>query len=281
LNKVLIIGASGFLGSYCFNKFSEDNQLEVEGTRNSGLNKNLSKIDYTDSFAFSDFISKSRPNYIVWCAGLKKLSLTEKDLELARKQNFYPIKTIVNYQTEHKDVSLTFISTDYVFNGLKGNYKPLDTVNPSTNYGKSKVLAENYIIEKSPNFSILRAGAIIGPGSVFLNWLVDKIKSNETIELYDNFFTPTPIKNIFKAIKILINFSKNGIYHVSGKQKLSRYEFGNLVKKHFKSSSSELIEVKSSNNDLNLLKDLSLINSKEFEKFESIEKYISKALKHD
>jgi len=42
-----------------------------------------------------------------------------------------------------------------------------------------------------------------------------------------------------------------------------------------------LIEVKSSNNDLNLLKDLSLINSKEFEKFESIEKYISKALKHD
>ena len=84
-----------------------------------------------------------------------------------------------------------------------------------------------------------------------------------------------------KAIKILINFSKNGIYHVSGKQKLSRYEFGFLVKKHFKNSSSELIEVKSNNNDLNLLKDLSLINSKEFEKFESIEKYISKALKHD
>ena len=127
----------------------------------------------------------------------------------------------------------------------------------------------------------MRAGAIIGPGSIFLNWLVDKIKSNETIELYDNFFTPTPIKNIFKAIKILINSSKNDIYHVSGKQKLSRYEFGNLLKKHFKFSTSELIEVKSNNNNLNLQKDLSLIYSKEFEKFESIEKYISKALKYD
>ena len=281
MNKVLIIGASGFLGSYCFNKFLEDNRFEVKGTRYSRLNKNLSKIDYTDSFAFLDFIRMSRPNYIVWCAGLKKLSLTEKDSELARKQNFYPIKTIVKYQKEHEDVSLIFVSTDYVFNGLKGNYKPLDPTNPSTNYGKSKASAENYIIKQSPNYSILRAGAIIGPGSIFLNWLVDKIKSNETIELYDNFFTPTPIKNIFKAINVLINSSKNGIYHVSGKQKLSRYEFGNLLKKHFKSSSSELIEVKSSNNDLNLHKDLSLIYSKEFEKFESIEKYIFKALKHD
>jgi len=281
LNKVLIIGASGFLGSYCFNKFLEDNRFEVKGTRYSSLNKNLSKIDYTDSFALLDFIRMSRPNYIVWCAGLKKLSLTEKDSELARKQNFYPIKTIVKYQKEHEDVSLIFVSTDYVFNGLKGNYKPLDPTNPSTNYGKSKASAENYIIKQSPNYSILRAGAIIGPGSIFLNWLVDKIKSNETIELYDNFFTPTPIKNIFKAINVLINSSKNGIYHVSGKQKLSRYEFGNLLKKHFKSSSSELIEVKSSNNDLNLHKDLSLIYSKEFEKFESIEKYISKALKYD
>ena len=281
MNKVLIIGASGFLGSYCFNKFLEDNRFEVKGTRYSSLNKNLSKIDYTDSFALLDFIRMSRPNYIVWCAGLKKLSLTEKDSKLARKQNFYPIKTIVKYQKDHKDVSLIFVSTDYVFNGLKGNYKPLDPTNPSTNYGKSKASAENYIIKQSPNYSILRAGAIIGPGSVFLNWLVDKIKSNETIELYDNFFTPTPIKNIFKAINVLINSSKNGIYHVSGKQKLSRYEFGNLLKKHFKSSSSELIEVKSSNNNLNLHKDLSLIYSKEFEKFESIEKYISKALKYD
>jgi len=281
LNKVLIIGASGFLGSYCFNKFLEDNRFEVKGTRYSSLNKNLSKIDYTDSFALLDFIRMSRPNYIVWCAGLKKLSLTEKDSKLARKQNFYPIKTIVKYQKDHKDVSLIFVSTDYVFNGLKGNYKPLDPTNPSTNYGKSKASAENYIIKQSPNYSILRAGAIIGPGSIFLNWLVDKIKSNETIELYDNFFTPTPIKNIFKAINVLINSSKNGIYHVSGKQKLSRYEFGILIKKHFKSSSSELIEVKSSNNNLNLHKDLSLIYSKEFEKFESIEKYISKALKHD
>ncbi len=281
MKKVLIIGASGFVGSYCFNKFSEDNQLEIEGTRNFGLNKNLSKIDYTDSLAFSDFINKSRPDCIVWSAGLKKLSLTEKDFELACKQNFYPIKTIVNYQEDHKDVCLIFISTDYVFNGSRGNYKPLDSVNPSTNYGKSKVLAENYLIEKSPNYSILRAGAIIGPGSVFLNWLVDKIKSNETIELYDNFFTPTPIKSIFKAIKILINSSKNRIYHVTGKQRLSRYEFGNLVKKHFKSSSSKLIEVKSDNNNLNFLKDLSLVSSKEFSKFESIEKYISKALKHD
>lgn len=281
MKKVLIIGASGFLGNYCYNKFLEENHFNVEGTRNSSLNKKLTRIDYTNSLAFSDFITKSRPDYIVWCAGLKKLSLTEKDFELARKQNFYPIKTIVNYQNYHKDVSLVFISTDYVFNGLKGNYKSIDAVNPSTNYGKSKVLAENYIIEKSPNFSILRAGGIIGKESVFLNWLIDKIKSNETIELYDNIFTPTPIKSIFKAIKILMNSSKNGIYHVTGKQKLSRYEFGNLVKKHFKSSSSELIEVKSDNNNFNFLKDLSLINSEEFFKFESIEKYIFNALNHD
>lgn len=44
MNKVLIIGASGFLGSYCFNKFSEDNQLELEDTRNSFFQILLGKV---------------------------------------------------------------------------------------------------------------------------------------------------------------------------------------------------------------------------------------------
>tara|TARA_B100001057_G_C22843879_1_gene948189 strand:+ start:1876 stop:2718 length:843 start_codon:yes stop_codon:yes gene_type:complete len=280
LNKILLIGASGFLGNYCFNKLKNSKEFDVEGTCHNNLDNQLIRIDYTDSNSFLKFIKTQNPNCIVWCGGLKDLTITEENYNLALEQNYYPIKTIVEYQKINRNIRFIFISTDYVFDGVKGRYKITDPVNPSTKYGKSKSVAENYIISNSPDYAILRAGAIIGKDSKFFKWITKKLRASETIELFNTSFSPTPIINVFKAIKFLALNNKNGIYHISGKERLTRFEFGVLVKKFINYSKSDLIKIENKNN-LYIQDDLSLSISNEFKNFESLTEYVLKLFKYD
>ena len=229
MEKILIIGASGYIGSQCFEYFNKSN-FDVVGTRFKSQNSRLKFLDYTNDKDFIVFLKNSEPDVIIWCGGLKNLSITEKNLELSKEQNFHPIKTIIRYQKQNENLNFIYLSTDYVFNGLKGNYTTSDLPNPNTNYGISKLMSEKFIIENSKKFSIIRAGAVIGKGSLFFEWLIDKVLKNETIELFDNYFTPTPIINLLEAIKFTIIMPQNKILHISGFQKMSRYEFGLEIK---------------------------------------------------
>jgi dTDP-4-dehydrorhamnose reductase len=167
LKKILIVGASGFLGSYCFKELKKMPNVEVIGTKHKSNNQFLNKIDYTNHKEFIQFLEVISPDILVWCGGLKNLSITEKNLNLALNQNFKPIKTIVSYQKTKKTLRLIFTSSDYVFSGEIGDYKVSDIPKPETNYGISKLKAENHIKNHSTNFSIIRAGAIMGKDSSF------------------------------------------------------------------------------------------------------------------
>ena len=274
MEKILIIGASGYIGSQCFEYFNKSN-FDVVGTRFKSQNSRLKFLDYTNDKDFIVFLKNSEPDVIIWCGGLKNLSITEKNLELSKEQNFHPIKTIIRYQKQNENLNFIYLSTDYVFNGLKGNYTTSDLPNPNTNYGISKLMSEKFIIENSKKFSIIRAGAVIGKGSLFFEWLIDKVLKNETIELFDNYFTPTPIINLLEAIKFTIIMPQNKILHISGFQKMSRYEFGLEIKKRNDKSNSKSIKQDCRLNDFNLLYDLSLKTSKEFEGLMDVDNFLN------
>jgi len=274
LEKILIIGASGYIGSQCFEYFKKSD-FNVVGTRFKSKNSRLEYLDYTNDKDFLIFLKNNKPDIIIWCGGLKNLLITEKNFELSKEQNFYPIKTIIKYQKQNKNLNFIYLSTDYVFNGIKGNYTPLDLPDPNTNYGKSKFMSEKFIVENSEKYQIIRAGAVIGKGSLFFEWLIDKVLKNETIELFDNYFTPTPITNLLEAIKSTIIKPQNKILHVSGFQKLSRYEFGLEIKKRNKKSNCNLIKQDYRLNDFNLLYDLSLKTSEEFEDFKDLNYFLN------
>lgn len=275
MEKILIIGASGYIGSQCFEYFLKLD-FNVVGTRFKSKNSRLEYLDYTNDKDFLFFLKNNKPDIIIWCGGLKNLSITEKNFELSKEQNFYPVKTIIKYQKQNKNLNFIYLSTDYVFNGVKGNYTPLDLPDPNTNYGKSKFMSEKFILENSEKYQIIRAGAVIGKGSVFFEWLIDKVLKNETIELFDNYFTPTPINNLLEVIKSTIINPQNKILHISGFQKMSRYEFGLEIKKRNPKSKSKLIKKDFHLNKFNLLQDLSLNISNEFEGLEDLNYFLNK-----
>jgi len=202
LKKILLIGASGFLGSYFYNRLKLSKDYFVCGTFFNTYNKNLVKLDYTDFSNFKLFLEKINPDIIIWSAGQKNVKLLEQDFSIAEKNNLKPIKTIINFQqTVNKDVQFIFISSDYVFNGYKGNYSDVEKPNPDTNYGKSKYIAEQLIKEKSKLYSIIRVGSILGRGSKFFDWLVEELNTKLSIDLYDEIISPTPLEMVYLALE--------------------------------------------------------------------------------
>ena len=160
MKKILIIGASGFVGSYLYDHLSSNNNYEVLGTCNNNKKKYLKYLNYTDNKIFSDFLQSYNPEIIIWSAGEKDLNKTEKDELFEIRQNIEPIKIINKFisKIKNQNLYLIFISSDYVFSGRKGNYLPSDIPEPNTKYGESKYLSEIEIIRSVKNHCILRVG---------------------------------------------------------------------------------------------------------------------------
>ncbi|MBU79339.1 MAG: hypothetical protein CMD29_04350 [Flavobacteriales bacterium] len=264
MKKILIIGASGFVGENLFKYLSSTSNHELIGTYYSQMKKDYIFLDYTKKKSFIRILEKLKPDVIVWSAGEKNLSRTENDISFDIKENLEPIKDLVFYQKNQKTSKpyLIFLSSDYVFSGIKGNYTTKDVPDPKTKYGLSKYYSELEIINNSKNYCILRVGGIVGEGGKFFNWICNEIKNHHSIDLYKEYFSPTPIMTLCETVFLIIQKQLKGIFHISGNTRLSKFQFGLELKKCFSNNKSVLIEKKESKNILT--EDRSLISSIEF-----------------
>ena len=276
--KIIIVGASGFIGRHLLDKLNKDNKHEVIGTYFNNYQKSLINYNHRNEESTEKLFSEEKPDIIIWCSGLKNLSETETSYSEALKDNFYPIKFLSNYLKKFSKTKFIYISTDYVFSGEKGNYKFDDKPSPNTNYGKSKLEAEKFITENFPFYSIVRTSAVIGKGSPFFDWIYNSMVNQNKIELYTNIFTPTSISFLVEEIENLLFVTKSNTYHICGNVKMTRYDLGLIMAKCFEYDLN-LICKKVNPKNSNFKKNLSLKSSvKSIHNF-SIEKFIQSEFK--
>jgi len=277
LKKVLVIGASGFVGSYIYRRLSEDKKIETIGTYCNSFHKDLIRFNYLNS-SFTTDIIKLKPDVIIWLAGEKNLRETEINFENTKHLICSPILSFAANNKLNSKAKFIFLSSDYVFDGEKGDYSVEDKTEPVSFYGKAKVICEEYIMDNIRDYHIIRAGAIIGKDSTFCKWLLNTIETENQVDLFDNFFSPTPIENIFNLIKDLIyQESNNRLIHVSGYKKISRFEMGVNIAK-IMNSKIKITKKDYRESKLKLFKDLSLTYSydskKNIDLIRSIEKLV-------
>ena len=276
--KILIIGASGFVGNYLFNSLNINSNYEIIGTFNGTKRKGLIKFDYLFEKNFK-IIDEIKPDIIIWAAGEKNLKKTEIKISKTLNKSFTPLKTLINQDLSKNNSKIIFLSSDYVFDGDKGDYTIHDKTNPKSFYGISKSKSEEYIINNHSNYNIIRAGAIIGEKSVFINWLIQSLNDNLQLDLYDNLFSPTPIINLLNCIEDIIQERYDDkIIHITGGTKLSRFDLGLFIAKIL-NSSNKIIKKSYKESEIKFFKDLSLISSYRSKKDIDIKDYIYKMIK--
>jgi dTDP-4-dehydrorhamnose reductase len=184
-------------------------------------------IDISQLDDLRRLIIREDPDVVIHMAALGDVDLCEKDKVLAWKTTVEPSVEIASIASRI-GCFIIYLSTDYVFDGERGDYKEYDAPNPVNYYGLTKLMGEIAFRSSCSSYAIVRASSIygFGPGRInFAKYLVGKFKAGEAVKaLMDQYTSPTQASLLGRAVIEIAEEKMEGIFHVVGKR-MSRYEF--------------------------------------------------------
>ncbi len=219
--RTLVIGASGFVGRHLVKYF------RGIGTTTSG-NDGFLRLDITVPGELDAVIESLNPDIVINSSGMTNVDACELAPELAMKVNGYSIRDL-SQACSKIGARLVHISTDYVFNGVKGNYVESDIPDPVNSYGNSKLLGEKYAAVKGN--AIVRISTPYGINlnskkETFSEFVVKKLSTGQSFRAAtDLITTPTYVGDISPTVEAIVKEGLEGLIHLGGERKLSRYEF--------------------------------------------------------
>jgi len=214
--RILIIGASGFLGSKLFTELSR--KYNVVGTYYSDPTSDLSPLDIKNRKDVKNFLSKSRPDILIDCGGITRPDTCEVDQLSAYKTNIEGVGNLVEYS----NCKLIYFSTDYVFDGKKGKYTENDEPNPINYYGWTKLEAEKIVLAYKLDNVVLRVSGLYGKNNRNNEFLLSLMKPI-IYKATDCFSSNLLLDDLVQHISYF--WSKSGLYHITNGNALSRFKF--------------------------------------------------------
>jgi dTDP-4-dehydrorhamnose reductase len=234
--KVLVIGASGMIGSTVLRVLSEKKDWDVFGSvRDQRVMRFFTPkvaehllfgVDVENSDSLIRVLDSIRQEIVINCAGITKhKSLAEDPLA------FVPINTLMPHKLaglcKLADARLIHISSDCVFSGNKGNYTEDDFPDALDMYGKSKALGEvDY-----PHAITLRTSTIgheIQTKFGLLDWFLSQHDS--CLGYAKAFFSGMPTVVLAQIIRDIVIPRPDlaGLYHISS-DRVSKYDLLKLI----------------------------------------------------
>jgi dTDP-4-dehydrorhamnose reductase len=238
--KVIITGSNGLLGQSLLNLLLKDTQkyqvfgFSRGGNRSGREDFSYTSIDITDEIILKKNIKQIQPNFIINTAAMTQVDDCENQKKACDLLNVTVVKWLSEVSKEI-NAHVIHISTDFIFDGIKGFYKETDKPNPLSYYGVSKLKSEEVLIQSRINFTILRT--ILVYGKVFdmsrsniVLWVKEMLSKGKEITIVDDQFrTPTYVEDLALACKISMDKRAKGIYHISSNELLSVFEIAQQI----------------------------------------------------
>lgn len=268
MKRILITGISGFLGHYlALNKPEKYGIVGLYHKNRTPQSVKSVSCDLSDKNQIHKVLAEAKPDGIIHTAAISNPAHCQQNPEYSRQINIEASVLLAKYAADN-GIPLVFTSSDLVFDGEKGNYFEGDVANPLNIYGEQKLIAENEILHIYPKVAVCRMplmlGNVKGFSEKYLQKFLATAKNNESISLFtDEFRSPLGGNSAAKGLWLALD-TMNGLYHMGGAQRLSRFELGIIIADKFGVDKKLLKAVKQS--DLNLKtprpKDVSLDSSK-------------------
>ena len=231
----LVIGASGQVGQHLF-KAIQSADHDVIGTYNNHTAPELVFLDIGEKASVHQFFRIYKPDVIYLPASLTNVDYCELHPKESSKINVQGVKNIVD-ELRGTDSKLVYFSSDYIFDGVNGPYSELDTPNPICEYGRQKLVSEDYILENLANYLICRTTVVYSwelQGKNFVQRLIHSLRNGDDIKIpVDQIGTPTYAPNLSQVVLELVEKDEIGIYNTAGPDLISRYDFARAVAKIF------------------------------------------------
>lgn len=258
--KVLITGSNGLLGSKLVKLFMKE-KINFLAT-SIGPNRNpkcpedhYQSMDITDVEEVEKVLKEFKPNAVIHTAAMTQVDACEIEKETCDLINIQGTENVFEVS---KSIGAHFqlLSTDFVFDGENGPYSEDDEVHPLSYYAKSKVKAEQHLFsDPYKNWAVTRTIIVFGfephlSRSNIVLWAREALKKGETLKIVDDQFrAPTDADDLaWACYKIACN-QLQGIYHISGPETKSIYEWVLEMVQYYKVPEAEVLPV--SSNTLN------------------------------
>jgi dTDP-4-dehydrorhamnose reductase len=227
---ILITGANGQLGS----------ELKVVSQNYYGYDfifTDTDSLDITNLEQTSEFIRKSKPDWIINCAAYNFVDKAETEPEQALLINGTAVKNITEV-IRGSECRFIHISSDYVFDGQANvPYNEYDAANPLTAYGRSKLAGEKYALLHQGSMIIRTSWLYSSFGNNFVKTILRHAAGNESIKVvFDQTGTPTYAADLAEAIMNIISgvirnriAMNSGIYNYSNEGACTWYDFAREI----------------------------------------------------
>ncbi len=244
MKSIVITGSNGLLGQTLVNLLlSEKETYTVYGlsrgeNRSGRTDFSYSEVDITNQKVLSETLRKIQPDFIVNTAAMTNVDACEDDKKNCDQLNVEAVKYLAQISAEI-NAHLIHISTDFIFDGVQGNYKETDKPNPLSHYGLSKLKSEEVLTNATIDFTILRTILVygkvnnLGRNNIVL-WVKEMLENNKEITIVnDQYRMPTYVEDLAMACKISIDKKAKGIFNISSNQLLSIFEIAQQIAEVF------------------------------------------------
>jgi dTDP-4-dehydrorhamnose reductase len=237
MDRLLIIGASGLVGGR-LSKLAEA-KFEVFGTyfTHPMEGPNLYPLDTRDRLSVTKLIEKVKPAFIVDTHSLNNVDYCEVHRDEAWDTNVGGSRNVAEAAKQFGS-KYVFISTDFVFDGRKLKYTEKDKPRPLSYFAMTRVVTEQMLDAFDMNYLVARTSVVYGLGGLnkvsFAVWLVNKLRAGEAVRVVnDQKNNPTFADNLVLQLISLYEKDATGLYHITGNQCLSRFDFSREIAKQF------------------------------------------------
>ena len=216
--KLLVLGGSGLIGNALLKNYKNEFDILTTFYKNHISIKNVRSFQYSfpnDLNNLRELLEKEKPDVLVNTMGYSNIDFCELNKNDAEMLHVEITENICKI-CENIGTRQIFLSSDYVFDGEKGNYSETDVPNPVNYYGLSKLKAEQLILKNSIN-TIIRTSVIYDWDyrARFFNSVIKNLQSNQAINATtDVYNSVTFLDNLVESIFKVITLNQNGIFHV-------------------------------------------------------------------
>jgi dTDP-4-dehydrorhamnose reductase len=265
--RILITGASGLLGLNLAltaarstttetAKPGENHRYEVYGvTHHHPLQHapfHVVQADLLERGALEWLLDTLQPDWVIHCAALANLDDCEADPDLAHRLNAeipgllaalvakggarrQEWRRLTSEQT--KPIRLVHISTDAVFDGVRGDYGEEDQPSPLGVYARTKLAGERAVLAANPQAIVARVNlfgwSLMGRRSL-AEFFFNNLSAGKRVQGFtDVYFCPLLVNDLAGVLVRMLEGGLSGLYHVVSRDATSKYDFGVAVARRF------------------------------------------------
>jgi len=220
---VLVLGAAGMLGSDIM-RAGEIAGHEIKGYDQAGL-------DVTDAGLVQRRVARESPDAVVNCAAFTQVDEAEDLPERAEAVNAIGAGNVAA-AAAGVQARVLYVSSDYVFDGLKGaEYVESDPVAPLNRYGRSKAAGEQATVAANRRSWIVRTSGLFGlNGPNFVDTMLHLgATQKQVLVVRDQVTSPTWTWHLANALIRLLDSNAYGLHHLAAGGYCSWYEFAGEI----------------------------------------------------